>query len=495
MKKKKLLFLGILSLISAMGLVACGGNSSSSSTNTSPTTTSTTPSTTTSSTSTTDRIAIVKECVTRLIAVETTTAYDYLPDAMHPAYRNNVVTEESIDYDFSSFRSVSSLNHAGYGEQWQMVISNINQSVMMAKVLNVVQTVLTLAGNAIDIYIDNSFAEEMNYQFSGENYSAIFTFKNSVLTLTVNLSKTYNIPGIGEFRPIVRMEYNLNREAKAVFISLGDVYKLKYVITNNQYEMATTYGVTVSGNTASRASYLSIAKSNTKTTGHIYEYTTFNGFDMLKACADFYVENGYVSVVGNKADDMIAFKGYINELYRANEGRLIGYEVREELSAVQYNTLWFNLWDISGINNIKIGEKTDLGLYDKREIDVYLNNSSSLFEPTYNTEFSIRTSRKYDIELRSRFYYTYDSENDKYVANEVKIPMMFIQEDNSVDSNFTDYPADMLRDNGINSSVILDRTYLNKIMSDYDTLIDIFIQNKDSMSSEAIIEYLEQYEN
>ena len=33
-----------------------------------------------------------------------------------------------------------------------------------------------------------------------------------------------------------------------------------------------------------------------------------------------------------------------------------------------------------------------------------------------------------------------------------------------------------------------------KILSDYDTLIDIFIANKDAMSSEEIISYLKQYE-
>ena len=35
---------------------------------------------------------------------------------------------------------------------------------------------------------------------------------------------------------------------------------------------------------------------------------------------------------------------------------------------------------------------------------------------------------------------------------------------------------------------------INKILSDYDTLIDIFIANKDAMSSEEIIAYLKQYE-
>ena len=47
-----------------------------------------------------------------------------------------------------------------------MVVENINQSVAMAKVFNVAQTALSSAGNAVDIYITNSYAEEMLYTFS-----------------------------------------------------------------------------------------------------------------------------------------------------------------------------------------------------------------------------------------------------------------------------------------------------------------------------------------
>lgn len=68
--------------------------------------------------------------------------------------------------------------------------------------------------------------------------------------------------------------------------------------------------------------------------------------------------------------------------------------------------------------------------------------------------------------------------------------MMFIQEGD----NYNLFSSDILKDNGITTSVTLSQTHLNKILSDYDALIDIFISNKDAMSSEAIISYLEQYE-
>ena len=439
-------------------------------------------------------VSTLKEYLARLTAVETATAYDYLPEAMQPSYENNLVNSSDINYNFTSFTNVSNLNKSGYGEQWQMIVENINQSVAMAKVFNVIQTILNSAGNAVDIYITNSYSEEISYSFEGENYTCLFEFKNSKLTFNINVTKEVTFAGFGAVKPIIRMEYDLVKDAKGIFISLGDAYKVKYVISDNLYEMATTYGITISGKHASRASYLSIEKQKGTTVGHIYEYTTYQDSDMIKACADFYVKDGYVSVVGNKSSGMIGFSGFINELYLANEGRLLGYEVREEMTVAgikgTYNTLWFNLWDIKGINTVKVLDKSDSNKSEKSTVDVYLNGSSSLLKPTYNSKLTIKTSRKYDIEYRSRYYYTYDLENEKYIANEVKVPMMFIQEGD----NFNSFETDIKNDNKLDASVQLSKIYLNKILDDYDTLIDVFIQNKDNMSSEMIISYLEQYE-
>ena len=444
--------------------------------------------------------SIVKDYIARLTAIESATAYDYLPEAMAPYYQGNVVSASSIAYDFTSFTNVASINKAGYGEQWQMVVENINQSIAMAKVFNIAQTALSSAGNAVDIYLTNSYAEEMNYEFSGSGYTGLFSYKDGLLKFYITMTESVTVPIAGTVKPVIRMEYDLTKDAKGMFISLGDAYKVKYVITDKSYEMASTYGITIKGQEVTRTSYLSVVEDNNgKITGHIYEYTTLNEDDKIQACADFYVENGYVSVVGNKASGMVGFAGYVNELYLANSGRLLGYEVREEKTITvpvlgdltgTYHTLWFNLWDIDEIETIKVTDKTDANQSSRSTVDVYLNGSSTLFSPTYNTKLTRPTSRKYDIEYRSRFYYTYDSENDTYVANEVLVPMMFIQEGD----NYNSFESDISADNGIDASVIINQSYLTKILADYDTLIDIFIANKDNMSSADIIEYLNQYE-
>lgn len=64
--------------------------------------------------------------------------------------------------------------------------------------------------------------------------------------------------------------------------------------------------------------------------------------------------------------------------------------------------------------------------------------------------------------------------------------MMFIQADNDIDTNFSDFPDDTLSKSGIAANVTLSQTYLDKIQADYDELIDIFIENLGTVTGEAI---------
>ena len=68
--------------------------------------------------------------------------------------------------------------------------------------------------------------------------------------------------------------------------------------------------------------------------------------------------------------------------------------------------------------------------------------------------------------------------------------MMFIQADNDKDSNFSDFPSDILGKSGITASVNLAKKHLNKIQDDYATLVDVFIENKDKVTGDAITNYI-----
>lgn len=146
----------------------------------------------------------------------------------------------------------------------------------------------------------------------------------------------------------------------------------KYTFTANSYELALEYlGI--------RQAYLSLSKTETNlVTGHIYEYLTAGDTNLVKSCADFYLDQNNLVVVGNKASGMLGFTGYIVELYSVANGKLVGYEVNETLSKINYDTLWFNLEDIKGISSIKvIDESSESNKANSHTI--YLNGKTTPF--------------------------------------------------------------------------------------------------------------------
>ena len=72
--------------------------------------------------------------------------------------------------------------------------------------------------------------------------------------------------------------------------------------------------------------------------------------------------------------------------------------------------------------------------------------------------------------------------------------MMFIQSDNSTDSNYSDYHNNMLEDNGIDSNVTMNQIMLNQIIQANEQLVPIFISNKENVTVDTIKDYLKDHE-
>ena len=289
------------------------------------------------------------------------------------------------------------------------------------------------------------------------------------MTYNLQYLSGVSVPLFGTVTPQIDMEYVIGSGTKTVRIQLGANNALKFVITPDSYTFGLEYGVTE----VSRKALFSISRDEfDNVEGHIYEFVQLKDKDLVPSCADFYIDEDYASIVGNKASGLPAFTNYINELYRADQGKLLGYEIQETLSKIQYNTLWFNLNNITGISNIKFVDSK-----------FYVNNSASEFEnkKVGISDIKKSTSRRFDIE--NRLQYFYDAEDNEY---ETSIPMMFIQEEQlatfSTDINsVNDY---------ITASVNLLNTYLTKIQSDYVSLVPVFATNKDLVDSAAIVDFI-----
>ncbi len=417
--------------------------------------------------------------------------YSYIPDTMRPEEVTHY-TESALTYDFTNFTNVSDIKYGGFGEQWHMVIENIQESQRFYNVTTYGTEILTASRTLVSAFLDEYYGDTVSKTFNdGESrfYSKIF-FDGTTLTYNIQFLSGITIPFFGTLTPQIDMEYVIASNIKSARIQLSENNALKFVITPDTYTFGLEYGV----ETVSRKAYFTISKDeHDAVEGHIYEFVQFKDKDLVPACADFYIDEDYVSAVGNKASAITGFDGYINELYETDEGKLLGYKVREEFTkwgvSKRYNTLWFNLNDILNINNVKAISNGSVDPHENNH-DIYLNNSASVFEPAKNKVAMVSTSRKYDVEMRKQYFYNIVSEElEEY---ERLIPMMFIQDDGdkSGETNYSTFETDILDKNGIAASVLLSNTYLTKIRADYLSLIDIFIANSDDVDADYIVDFI-----
>lgn len=429
-----------------------------------------------------------------LLAIKDYNPYSYIPETMRPDFDDHYVTDSDV-LDFTSAQLVEDINLNAFGEQWQMILENMNQSEKFYKVLSASDSVFTAALTAfINYFEDNAHADETSHEEQkADNYDANCSYANGILTFSLDFKKS-----VLGFTPKIEMVYAVTTAEKVIKISLDDNNVIKCAFTENSYIFGISYGLTISGKTGLRTAYCELNRDEEDETvnGHIYEYFSYindeSSKELLKSAADFYINDQYVSVVGNKASGLVGSEATINELYLVGNGRLIAYEVEEELEFLSikstYHTFWFELNRITGIDSIKATPNGELAP-NKNHYDVFVNGSDKVFEPAYNHKSIVKTSRKYDIEMRTRYYYK--DVDGKATKVEAQIPMMFIQDNNGDNTDFDDFATDIVETSKISGGGLnFQSGYLTKLRADHETLIPVFKQNKDKVTSETIVEWL-----
>lgn len=396
----------------------------------------------------------------------------YLPESLLP---QNVAHYHvaQLTYDFSSYTSVSNIAYGGFGEQWQMVISNIEQSNTFFKVLTLGETAMSASIVALNSFLDENTADTASTDVNESSYYAKLTFDGTILSYSLKLKTSINLPLIGEVTPQIDVDYNILLNEKTVRIGINEANALKYIQSENTYAFGIKYGVEA----VSRTAYFSIVKDEyNNIEGHIFEYVQYKDKDLIPAYADFYIGETYTTVVGNKASGLTGFTNYICELYKTNEGKLLGYEIQETFSSMVYNTLWFNLDNITGINSYAV-------IDDK----VHVNNSESVFTTKKFGGLSSKTlSRRYDIEQRTQYFYDLVGEEKTLTEYQTSVPMMFVQEE-----KLSDFVNDVHAENNyLNVSINLSETYLNQIMADYDMYVPILIEHHDNVTGSDISTFI-----
>ena len=402
--------------------------------------------------------------------------YEYLPEAMRLDYSANLVDPEDVVSDYSSFVNVSDITY-GFGEQWYMVLENINQSMTFFNALTVVESLSASSVAAFNNYCDQNPQDTASYEFENGSYNITINFDGEVIYYVVEY--TASIPVIGEVTAQIALAMIAETGEKSVRIQLGDANALAYTVRESSYDFAIRY-------LGARRAMFSVARdSEGNVSGKIYEYLTVSSLETSSA-AEFYITDRYVSVVGNKADGLIGFSNTICELYDVETGKMIGYEVNEVAEklgiTVNFDTLWFTLDMVDGISSIKYIAATD-----SSAAKLYVNGLSK--EWAYKTVggFSLASfSRRYDIEFRTQYVTSYDPATKEYTVHQIQVPMLFVQEE-----YFGTLTDDIKAENkNVNASVTITDLDLEQLTNDYETLIPVFIENKELYTVELILAYI-----
>lgn len=412
-----------------------------------------------------------KDLLSALLDGYTLNPMSYIPESMRYDFSANLVDPSQLTIDYSQNVNIADINY-GHGEQWHMVLDNLQQTSTFFNVLSVVEGLSTASITAFNNYIDKNPSDTAHYEFEEGIYNVVIHFDGEMLFYV--LDYTANLPTLDEQTVQVALCMSAKTGEKVVRVQLGDANALTYTILANSYEFAIKYmGV--------RRAMFSIERNDDGSiSGSIHEYLTVSSAE-IQSSAEFYITDDYVSVVGNKADGMLGFTGYISELYDTQTGHMLGYEVQETLSSIVYNTLWFNLDDISGMNTIKYRPATD-----DIPAAFFVNGSEDEWESKNVGGVGTKMfSRRFDIEFRTQYVYAYDKANETYIEYTIQVPMLFIQEE-----NFNTFAEDVKSTNEVTLSVAVENGDLSKLLEDYDTLIPIFVQNKEKITVEVILDFI-----
>ncbi len=398
--------------------------------------------------------------------------YSYIPETMMAG--SSIIAEQDAMIDYSSFVNLSSIPSNGYGEQWRMVINNIEQSQTFFEVLSVVDTISSAAVVAFHNYLDSNPADAENYQFLSGIYTVDISYQDGIISFV--LSYTQELPVFGEQAIEISLSLDMDTSEKIGHIQIGSANALRYIATDDSYQFGIKYlGV--------RRAYFEVSKvGSSGIEGKIYEYLGIDGSFTTGSFASFFIYDQYLSVIGNKSSGMMGWAGTISEIYDIPSGKLLGYEIEETLSSITYNTLWFNLSDTSGITNIKF---LDAPLEDSNPYLVYINDLTTVFETKNVGGFSTKSfSRRYDIELRTQYFYYEDGEEVVEVA--ILVPMLFVQEE-QIDTLVVDVNSS---NDDLSFEFNVSESVQEKIVTDHGWMTNRFIEDKDEYTVEMILDFI-----
>ena len=363
-------------------------------------------------------------------------AWSFLPTSLS---EQNMAYTAMPTSDFTQdFVAVNQIGKKFIGKQLHTVYSVLKNSQ------NVIETV--------DMFYAAGEAIAAAYQtFLNTNPDNVDSFTGTVeiggvsCTLSILLNGDQSSLTIGNNTVNLQLYADSAKNVNTGKIQITSGAVLKYVATDTSLRYA--IDLEISG--AKVAQSIEFVRNADAVTGYVYEYYSFNKAT-IKTTILLHSNEDTTIVTGDKREtDDMKIEAY-EEVYRSATGEFLGGEVAETVKNIKYDTLWFNLYDVSGFRNVKIDTKQN----EMNADTIYVNDQSTVFQPKKVGGLSLQAfSRRYDIEMKE-VWYVVSSVDEKgktvYSVEKTLIPMLFVQK------NFVaTFPSDVVEQNAYLSGVAL----------------------------------------
>ncbi len=389
-------------------------------------------------------------------------AWSFFPESFKP---ENRVTTLTSPIDYSSFVDIDDIPYNGMGKQLNMVYGVMNKMDTALDYVNTVYGAMNVVKGLYSTFLDGNPEDYQSFTGNAGPFAFTITLDGSVYNM---------VASVGPVEVLITSD--TENETYGARVQLTATTVLKYEVEENSLKVA----VNVLG---SASMLLEFTRDEDVVTGTVYEFLTVAGLDLVSTSAMIHIDDTYTTLIGTKGDFLPLSDGRNCEIYKNDTGEYVGAKVREVESVLIYNTYWFPLINVDGINNIKMIEQNNGEL---NPFTVYINGSSS-FVSTVRSKFGLG-SRHFDIEFKSMYYFTYNEAEESYESIELLVPMIFIQQD-----NLADFEEEFYNENkaavpgGVSLEVV--STDFAEIEYAYTTLLPAYDEIKSSITINDVKTY------
>lgn len=416
------------------------------------------------------------------------TPLKFLPQALQP--ENMSVGTTAPSYDFAnSFVNVAAIDKRYIGKQLNVVYDLIENSEKVFKTANLVNSVL----NSVALSVENVLGAVTDIDFEkGAAYDISVGAIKAKLLLNGNVTGV--LIGTENVNAEVYYDWNKGESAGRMQVVLaGDLFgsSVKYVSTDDYLSLAYCSDIK---STAASMKQLEFTRQNGVVAGYLYEYIGLVDYEIDSSKNKFGMRSSAVirsdakttTIMSDKreTDDLI-IRGY-EEVYDSATGRYLGGEVDETVKAKDYDTFWFNIYDVKNfVNTIKAENKAN-GINLNT---IYINGSKKDIG-SMNISY-LNTSRRFDIEMKDVYYFVENADGEiERVKNSV--PMLFVQnhvyDAKKNDTCISRFPAHWIKENENNGALtdapVLPSTTL--ITAYYQPMKTTFTAVKENISYASI---------